>query len=311
MDTILVLKAAAALASIGILAGVMLATASRKFHVEIDERVERILESLPGANCGACGSPSCFGAAEAVAGGRIAVTSCVAGGPSVAAALAQIMGTDSVPMEVVVSVRQCGGGSRATRRHTYSGQDSCNSVARLAGGDLTCKAGCFGYGDCVRACPFGAMRLDDRGLVVIDLVACTGCGVCIAECPRSSHGLLRLIPENGAVVVRCSAHDKPKDRKAYCSACCIACKKCEKACPSDAIHVVDLLAVVDYGKCTACGQCVSVCPPACIDITGRQALAPADSIDGCAADVAGFAPLEIARPGGAGTESSLTDAVTP
>lgn len=310
MDVVLVLKAAAALASIGVLAGVMLSTASRKFHVEIDERVERILESLPGANCGACGNPSCFGAAEAIVGGRIEVTSCVAGGPSVAAAVAEIMGADAVPLEVVVAARQCGGGTRATRRFSYSGHDSCNSAVRLAGGDLTCKTGCLGYGDCVRACPFDAMYLDERGLPVIDLVACTGCGVCVAECPRNASGLLRLLPENGAVAVRCSAHDKPKDRKAYCSVCCIACKKCEKVCPSDAIHVVDLQAVVDYEKCIACGQCVSACPQACIDITGRQALAPAGSIDGCAGDVPGFAPLEIARPADPGMQSAATDAPT-
>jgi electron transport complex protein RnfB len=295
VDYALVGKAVLALSAIGVLVGMMLSTASRKFHVVVDERVEHILDALPGANCGACGNPSCFGAAEAMASERAPVTTCVAGGPSVAAAVAAIMGADAVPLEVVVSARHCGGGTRATRRFRYSGVDSCASVAKAAGGDLTCSTGCFGYGDCVRACPFDAMALDERGLPVIDLVACTGCGICVGTCPRSQSVLLELLPENGAVVVRCSSHDRPKDRKAYCSVCCIACKKCEKACPSDAIHVVDLLAVVDYDKCIACGQCVAVCPQECIDITGRQALAPAASIDGCAAKVTGFAPLEIVR----------------
>jgi len=40
---------------------------------------------------------------------------------------------------------------------------------------------------------------------------------------------------------------------------CVGCKLCEKACPFDAIHVVDKLAVVDYEKCTLCGACVPVC----------------------------------------------------
>ena len=304
MDLGLVLKSVVALSGIGLLAALMLSTASRRFHVDVDERVEGVLSALPGANCGACGNPSCFSAAEAIVSGTQPVTACVAGGKDVAAAVAGLLGEAAPDLEVVVSVRHCGGGSNATRRFAYSGLDSCVAVSRLAGGDLTCPRGCFGYGDCVRACPFDAMTLDARGLPVIDLDKCTGCRVCVAECPRGSTGLLELVPENGAVVVRCSSHDRPKDRKAYCTMCCIACKKCEKVCPSDAIHVVDLQAVVDYSKCIACGQCVAVCPQKCIDITGRQALAKADTIDGCAGDVAGFAPLEIREP------EAIEDAVT-
>ena len=300
MDVKLIIAAALALAGIGALVGVMLATASRKFHVDVDERVERILEVLPGANCGACGNPSCFGAAEAIAAERIPVTSCVAGGQDVAAGIASVMGADEPSVERVISVRHCGGGVNAKRKFSYSGVDSCNSVNRMSGGDLVCPVGCLGYGDCVKACPFDAMSLDARGLPVIDLVKCTGCGICIAECPRSGSGLLELITDEGAVAVRCTSHDKPKERKGYCSMCCIACKKCEKACPSDAIHVIDLNAVVDYTKCTACGQCVSVCPQSCIDITGRLALAPADQIDGCGADVDGFVPVPNEEPVSAG-----------
>jgi electron transport complex protein RnfB len=295
VDWSLIAKAVLSLAGIGALVGVLLSTAAKKFHVVIDERVERILAALPGANCGACGNPSCFGAAEAIADERVPVSTCVAGGPSVAAAVAAIMGTDAAPLVVTVAARHCGGGTCATRRFDYTGVESCNSVAKAAGGDLTCPTGCFGYGDCVRACPFDAMSLDERGLPVVDLTKCTGCGICVGTCPRTRLGLLQLVPENGAVVVRCSSHDRPKDRKAYCTMCCIACKKCEKSCPSDAIHVIDLNAVVDYDKCIACGQCVAVCPQECIDITGRQALAPAATIDGCGAKVTGFAPLEIAR----------------
>jgi len=299
VDFGLILKAVLALSGIGLLAAVMLSTASRKFHVDVDERVEGVLEALPGANCGACGNPSCFSAAEAIVSGKAPVTTCVAGGQDVANAVAHLMGEDAPALEVVVSVRHCGGGIHATKRFDYSGLDSCVAVSRLAGGDLECPRGCFGYGDCVRACPFDAMRLDDRGLPVIDLDKCTGCAVCVAECPRGSTGLLELLPENGPVAVRCSSHDRPKDRKSYCTLCCIACKKCEKVCPSDAIHVVDLLAVVDYQKCTACGQCVAVCPQNCIDITGRLALADADQIDGCAGDVEGFVPIVLTPPAAA------------
>lgn len=290
MDVSLIINAVIALSVIGLVAAGALAAASRKFHVEVDPKVERVLSTLPGANCGACGAPSCFSAAEAIAGGALPVTACTAGGQGVADAVADALGVEKCEVAAIVSVRHCGGGRAASRTFEYSGIESCNAVARLAGGDLDCPAGCFGYGECVRACPFGAMEMDQRGLPVIDLDVCTGCEVCVRECPRGSIGLLAMIPEDGEVAVRCNSHDRPKARKAYCSMCCIACKRCEKACPADAIHVIDLLAVVDYDKCTGCGMCVDVCPQECIDLTGRNAMAPAHTLDGRGPKVDGFEP---------------------
>ncbi len=37
--------------------------------------------------------------------------------------------------------------------------------------------------ECLDACPVGAMRLDERGVVLIDDEACTRCGSCAAACP--------------------------------------------------------------------------------------------------------------------------------
>jgi electron transport complex protein RnfB len=49
---------------IGAILGLGLSIASDKFHVEIDERIEKVTEMLPGYNCGACGYPGCAGLAE-------------------------------------------------------------------------------------------------------------------------------------------------------------------------------------------------------------------------------------------------------
>ena len=40
---------------LGLLMGIFLAYASKKFEVKKDEKVEKIIEILPGVNCGACG----------------------------------------------------------------------------------------------------------------------------------------------------------------------------------------------------------------------------------------------------------------
>lgn len=280
MDLSIVLKAVGALSLIGLLSALLLATASRKFHVEVDPKIEAIFEALPGSNCGACGNPSCFAAAEAIAAGEKPVNTCVAGGQSVADAVAALMGEGACEVKAVVSARHCGGGTNAVRSHVYAGVTSCAAANRLAGGPLACIAGCIGFGDCFRACPFDAISMDDRGLPVIDVVKCTGCGICVRECPRGQINLLELLPDGAPVVVRCNAHDKVKGRKANCTMCCIACKKCERECPSDAIHVIDMLAVVDYEKCTACGTCVSVCPQKCIDRYGRIEGVNATAADG-------------------------------
>lgn len=280
MDFVLVIKAVAALSVIGLAASFMLAAASKRFHVEVDPRVEAVLAALPGANCGACGNPSCFSAAEAIVAESQLVTACTAGGQPVADAVAEILGVEKCVVSSQVSARHCGGGRAATRLFDYSGVMSCAAVSKVAGGDLVCPYGCLGYGDCALACPFGAISMDTRGLPVVDLELCTGCEVCIRECPRGAAHLLAMLPANGQVIVRCNSHDKPRARKDYCSMSCIACKKCEKACSSDAIHVIDLLAVVDYEKCTGCGECVRVCPQECIDLTGRHAVQPANELDG-------------------------------
>lgn len=48
---------------------------------------------------------------------------------------------------------------------------------------------------------------------------------------------------------------------------CLGLADCVKACPFDAIHMVEGVAVVDDEKCTACGKCVVACPRLLIELT--------------------------------------------
>ena len=45
-----------------------------------------------------------------------------------------------------------------------------------------------------------------------------------------------------------------------CNSGCLGYGSCVKACPFDAIHVVNGVAVVDKEACKACGKCVATCP---------------------------------------------------
>lgn len=51
-----------------------------------------------------------------------------------------------------------------------------------------------------------------------------------------------------------------------CSFGCMGFGSCVKACPFDAIHVIDGVAVVDRDACKACGKCVAKCPRHLIEL---------------------------------------------
>ena len=51
-----------------------------------------------------------------------------------------------------------------------------------------------------------------------------------------------------------------------CAYGCLGYGSCVDACPFDAIHIVDGVAVVDKEACKACGKCVAACPRKLIEI---------------------------------------------
>ncbi len=51
-----------------------------------------------------------------------------------------------------------------------------------------------------------------------------------------------------------------------CNYGCLGFGSCVKACPFDAIHVMDGVAVVDKEACKACGKCVEACPKHLIEL---------------------------------------------
>lgn len=254
----IVAKSVTALTAMAAVFGAVLAVAARIFAVYRDPRVEKILELLPGANCGACGFPGCSGYAEAaVAAGKIPAV-CPPGGAETASKIAEILGADVGEVVPKVAVVHCKGGrTSAVERVTYDGIADCRAAMLVSGSPKACVFGCIGLGTCQAVCPFGAVTVDDEGIVHIDAEKCTGCGVCVEACPVN---IIELVPVDMKVHVRCSSHDKGKKAKSVCQVACIACQLCVKKCPHDAIRMDGDLAVIDYEKCTNCGICAAVCP---------------------------------------------------
>ena len=242
-------------AVIGLIAGVGLSFASKFMAVPVDEKQEKIREALPGANCGACGYSGCDGYAAAVAAGEAAPDKCAPGGEGAAKALADILGVEVVSEPKTAHIA-CGGNPEITKRkYGYDGMQSCTAASLMHAGPLECAFGCIGFGDCARACPFGAITLENgRPIVCGDI--CVGCGKCVAACPKS---LISLVPKGSKTLVNCSNKAKGVSVVKACGASCIACRMCEKACEADAIKVIDNLAVIDYSLCTSCGKCKEAC----------------------------------------------------
>ncbi|HID15437.1 MAG TPA: 4Fe-4S dicluster domain-containing protein, partial [Candidatus Atribacteria bacterium] len=120
---------------------------------------------------------------------------------------------------------------------------------------------CLGLADCVRACDFDALRMDEKtGLPVVDEDKCTACGACVEACPRDIIELRVLGKKDRKIFVSCINQDPAGPAKKACSVACIGCGLCYDACKFDAITMLDNLAYIDDKKCALCRACVEVCP---------------------------------------------------
>ena len=145
-----ILYAVLLLGGLGLAFGLLLTYASKIFHVDVDERVEKIRECLGGANCGACGYAGCDAFAEAVVAGKAPADGCAPGGKKAAQTIAGIMGVTVEEKERMVARVLCQGvPGVAKERYVYDGYKSCAVAASIAGGPKECRFACVGLGDCM------------------------------------------------------------------------------------------------------------------------------------------------------------------
>lgn len=272
MDTTQIIYAALSIGGIGAILGAVLAFSSKVFHVPVDPKVEKISEILPQANCGACGFPGCSSYAEACAANTTKLNLCAPGGDEVTKKIADILGLEaeaSTPMVVVCACQ--GSKENAKDKFEYSGPKSCSSAVLLSGGHKVCDYGCLGFGDCVTACNFDAIYIDEvTGLPVVDDDKCTGCGACVSACPKD---VMKLIPKDAPVYLACNSLAKGKEVMDACKVGCIGCKICSlpKTTPSKAIKMVGNLPVIDYNIEYSLEGAKYKCPKSCFIEKGKSA----------------------------------------
>ena len=261
IDYMDILIAFGTVSTVALVLGILLALISHFFAVKEDETVKAVRACLPGVNCGACGYKGCDDYAAAVAEGTAKPSLCVPGAEDTAKALGEILGIEIEPPKDVVAFVHCNGTCDATTpKAVYEGISSCKAAAMLYAGPEACRFGCMGLGDCAAVCPADAICLKD-GIAHVDTSRCLGCGLCATTCPKH---IISMIPQETEAVVMCNNSDKGADARKVCKNACIACKKCEKVCPTGAVTVTNNLAKIDYDKCTGCGACSEACPTGCM-----------------------------------------------
>lgn len=263
------------LCALGVLAAVVLYFVAQRFRVEEDPRIDEVEKMLPSANCGGCGFAGCRGMAEAlVKRPDISALYCPVGGAECMNRVATYLGKVAPVKEPQTATVRCGGVcAKRPRTNEYDGARSCAVAASLYAGETGCAFGCLGFGDCVKVCTFGALRMNPQtGLPEIDPEKCTACGACVKACPKRIIELRKRWPGNRAVYVSCVSHDRGAAVMKACKAGCIGCGKCVKVCPFGAITLDKNLAYIDPQKCRLCRKCVNECPTGAIVLSNMEPL---------------------------------------
>ncbi|HAT1570693.1 TPA: electron transport complex subunit RsxB [Kluyvera cryocrescens] len=151
--------AVAAISLLGLIFGVILGYASRRFAVEDDPVVEKIDELLPQSQCGQCGYPGCRPYAEAVSNGE-KINCCAPGGEAVMLKIAELLNVDPQPIDA---------------------DESAAEPARMLA--IIDEANCIGCTKCIQACPVDAIVGATRAMHTVMSDLCTGCNLCVAPCP--------------------------------------------------------------------------------------------------------------------------------
>jgi heterodisulfide reductase subunit A-like polyferredoxin len=92
-----------------------------------------------------------------------------------------VCGTAHSPKLISETISQAN--AAASRAITFLSQPELKLSAITAWVDPDQCASCL---VCVRSCPYGVPKINEKGVSEIDIAMCQGCGVCASECPAKA-----------------------------------------------------------------------------------------------------------------------------
>jgi electron transport complex protein RnfB len=167
------LSAVALITALGLLFGLGLGWAARRFKVESDPVIDQIDAILPQTQCGQCNYPGCRPYAEAIASGEADINQCPPGGESGVRALADLLGVQAKPL------------------NPDNGPEKLPSVAVID------EQTCIGCTLCIQACPVDAILGAPKLMHTVIAAECTGCDLCLPPCPVDCIEMVPRTPEAG------------------------------------------------------------------------------------------------------------------
>ena len=231
---------------LGALLSLILALANSKLYVYEDPRISQVADMLPQTNCGACGEPGCRAFAEAIVARLKTPGRCTVSSGEQVETIATFLGVGVENLDRKVARLACAGGTNVARQAIeYRGYSSCRTAALVTGGGKSCSWGCLGLGDCEVHCEFGAIRMNEHSLPVVDESMCTACGDCVEVCPKE---LFELVSLSNHLWVACKNLLADENATKSCEVACTGCGLCAADAAPGLIHIANNLAIVDGSR---------------------------------------------------------------
>lgn len=119
----------------------------------------------------------------------------------------------------------------------------------------------------VNACPVGGSAVGDKIAAIMGVEAEEGVKMAaFVKCSGNCEVAKTNYQYSGIEDCQMAAMSAPGGGAKACSYGCLGYGSCVKACPFDAIHVINGVAVVDKDACKACSKCVAACPKNLIEL---------------------------------------------
>ena len=163
------LKFIAGLGALLVLTGMLLALLRAAVAGHVSGTHQRLVNTLPGINCGQCGYPSCEAYAQALESGAAELIKCRPGGPDTATELAAGLGRRAV---------LCSSYDEELfrpREVAYIHPSLCNGCRR-----------------CALHCPVDAIEGEPKKTHHVLSEFCLGCDQCVSQCREQAIELIKV-----------------------------------------------------------------------------------------------------------------------